>query len=160
MDTKSRIEELLAEVKQRAANAPPITCPVFLCDDRLEDAWKAPECDEEGYSESIPAIYNDYSYGKDDNGIMILSLKSATLETRLYSKYLDEEALVWDSLKERLLLYVPNPKEPRIAFKGSRWLFAKRLKQEYKDLITLRDVYYEIMEEKQQDTSWLNEQKQ
>ena len=144
MDTKSRIEELLAEVKQKVANAQPITCPNFLCDDRLEDAWKSPECDEEGYSESIPAIYNDYSYGKDDNGIMILSLKSATLETRLYSMYLDEEALVWDSLKERLFLYVPNPEEPRMAFKGSRWLFAKRLKPECKDFITLRDVYCEI----------------
>ena len=143
MDTKSRIEELLAEAKRRAANAPPITCPVFLCDDRLEDAWKAPECDEEGYSESIPAIYNDYSYDMDDEGIMILSLKSATLETRLYSKYLDEEALVWDSVKQQLFLYVPDPLEPRVAFKASRWQYAKKLKAESNKL-PLSNIYLEI----------------
>ena len=143
MDTKSRIEELLAEAKQRAANTKPITCPDFLCDDHLEDAWKTLECDEEGYSESIPAIYNDYSYDMDDKGIMILSLKSATLETRLYSKYLDEEALVWDSVKQQLFLYVPDPLEPRVVFKASRWQYAKKLKAEFCNL-SLHDLYLEI----------------
>lgn len=142
MDTKLRIDELIAEFKQKATNAQPTTCPKFLLDERLEDAWKEPVCDDQGYSEFIPCIYNDYCYTKDDIGTMILSLKSASLETRLYSKYLDEETLVWDSVKEKLFLYVPDPDSPRVAFKGSRWQYAKRLKPEYSHL-SLRDLYLE-----------------
>ena len=151
-------DEMIKQLQEMTKNAKAPECPAFFEDERLEDAFKTPICNEEGYSERIPAIWNDYGYGKYDDGTLFITLKSASISSNLYSKYLDDEALVWDSLKERLLLYIPDPEEPRMAFKGSRWQFAKRLKPECKDFITLRDVYCEIMEERQQDTNWLNEQ--
>ena len=54
----------------------------------------------------------------------------------------DEEVLVWDSVKEELFLYVPDPNGPRVAFKGSKWQFAKRLKPEYKYFISL--IYIKV----------------
>lgn len=84
-----------------------------------------PEFDEDGYSEPIPAIYNDYGYGKDEDGALILTLKSASLETSLYTKYLEDEALVWDTAKEELFLYIPDPNSPKVAFKAGRWRYAK-----------------------------------
>lgn len=137
-------EELLKQLQEMAQNAKAPECPKFFEDERLEDAFKAPVCNEEGYSECIPAIWNDYGYGKYEDGTLFITRKSASIGSNLYSKYLDDEALVWDSFKERLLLYIPDPEEPRMAFKGSAWQFAKRLKPEYEDYITLRDVYYEI----------------
>ncbi len=134
-------ERILKQLQEMAQNAKALECPKFFDDERFEDAFLVPETDEEGYSESIPAIYGDYGYGKYSDGVLFITLKSASLETRLYSKYLDSEALVWDSVSERLLLYVPDPIEPRVAFKGSRWQFAKRLKPEYEDCISLKDIY-------------------
>ena len=139
-------ERILKQLQEMAQNAKVSEYPKFFDDERFEDAFLVPETDEEGYSESIPAIYGDYGYGKYSDGVLFITLKSASLETCLYSKYLDSEALVWDSISERLLLYVPDPTEPKIAFKGSRWQFAKRLKPEFEDYITLRDVYYEYLE--------------
>ena len=133
-------EKMKEQLMELAKNAKEPVCPEILNDDRLEDAFKTPVCDEGGYSESIPAIYNDYGYGQYPNGVKILTLKSATLETRLYSKYLDEEALVWDLAKEELYLYVPDPDGPKVAFKGSRWQFAKKLKPEYSEF-SLVDIY-------------------
>ena len=86
------------------ANAKEPTTPDFLNDDRLEDAFLTPETDNEGYSPEIPAIWNDYGYGKYPDGVLFFTLKSASIKSSLYSKYLNEEALVWDSIKERLLL--------------------------------------------------------
>lgn len=134
-------EEVIKQLEEMVKNAKTPECPSILKDERLEDAFKVPECDENGYSESIPAIYGSYGYGQYPDGVKFLTLRSASLETRLYSKYLDEEALVWDSVKEELFLYVPDPNGPRVAFKGSKWQFAKRLKPEYKDSVSLRDVY-------------------
>ena len=128
-----------------AQNAKVPECPKFFEDERLQDAFKTPICNEEGYSESIPAIWNEYGYGRYEDGTLIITLRSASINSNLYSRFLDEEALVWDSNKERLLLYIPDPDEPRMAFKGSSWQFAKRLKPEYEDYITLRDVYDDIM---------------
>ena len=124
-----------------AQNAKVPECPKFFDDERFEDAFLVPETDKEGYSESIPAIDGDYGYGIYSDGVLFITSKSASLETRLYSKYLDSEALVWDSICERLLLYVPDPTEPRIAFKGSLWQFSKRLKPENEDCISLKDIY-------------------
>ena len=128
------------------ANAKEPTTPDFLNDDRLEDAFLTPETDNEGYSPEIPAIWNDYGYGKYPDGVLFITLKSASIKSSLYSKYLDQEALVWDSIKERLLLYVPDSEEPRMAFKGSAWQFAKRLKPEYDKFMSLRDIYEEYLE--------------
>ena len=139
-------DKILKQLQEVAKNANPTEYPSILNDERLEDAFKEPIADENGCCESIPAIWNDYGYGKYDDGVLFITLKSATIKSDLYSKYLDSEALVWDSVNERLLLYLPDPKEPRMAFKGSRWQFAKRLKPEYDDYITLRDVYYEYLE--------------
>lgn len=138
-------DKLFKQFEEMIANAKEPTTPDFLNDDRLEDAFLIPETDNEGYSPEIPAIWSDYGYGKCPDGVLFITLKSAFIKSSLYSKYLDEEALVWDSFKERLLLYVPDPKEPRMAFKGSAWQFAKRLKPEFELNITLRDVYCEYL---------------
>lgn len=135
-------EEVIKQFEEMVKNAKTPECPSILKNERLEDAFKVPIYDENVYSESLPAIYGSYGYGQYPDGVKILSLRSASLETRLYSRYLDEEALVWDSVKEELFLYVPDPNGPRVAFKGSNWQFAKRLKPEYyKDFISLRTIY-------------------
>ena len=118
-------DKILKQLQEMAINAPKTECPFIFNDERLEDAFKEPIADENGCCESIPAIWNDYGYGKYDDGVLFITLKSATIKSDLYSKYLDSEALVWDSVNERLLLYLPDPTEPRMAFKGSRWQFAK-----------------------------------
>lgn len=116
----------------------------FLQDERLEDAFVTLAANEECDKAPLPAIWKDYSYGEYQDGTLFITLKSASINSNLYAKYLDEEAIVWDSINERLLLYTPDPEKPRIAFKGSNWQYAKRLKPEYEDYITLRDVYCEI----------------
>lgn len=117
-----------------------IATPVFAHADLLEDAFKTPIVDEEGRSESLPTIWNDYSYGETEEGILIITNKSAKIASTLYSRYLDEEALVWDANKQRLLLYIPDPQNPKMAFKGSGWTCAKKLKDP-KSIIGLEDVY-------------------
>ena len=134
-------DDIQKELTELTRNAKDPVIPKVFDDERLEDAFKVPIYDENGYAESLPAIYGSYGYGQYPDGVKILSLRSASLETRLYSRYLDEEALVWDSVKEELFLYVPDPNGPRVAFKGSNWQFAKRLKPEYKDFISLRTIY-------------------
>lgn len=139
-------DKLFKQFQEMIANAKEPVIPDFLNDARLEDAFLTPEIDSEGYSPEIPAIWSDYGYGKYPDGVLFITLKSAFIKSSLYSKYLDEEALVWDSFKERLLLYVPDPEEPRMAFKGSAWQFAKRLKPEFDEFLTLRDIYNEYLE--------------
>jgi len=116
----------------------------LLTDSRLEDAFKRPVTDKTGYAESIPAIWASYSYGKRRDGLLILSDKSAKIKPRLYSKYLDEPAIVWDELKKKLFLYIPNPDFPKMAFKGSAWQTARKIKLEYFNL-SLEDVYKQLM---------------
>lgn len=118
-----------------------------LNDYRLEDAFKEPEFDAEGYSESSPAIWSNYSYGQTSDGVKILSAKSTSICSNLYSRYLDEEALVWDSVKEKLFLYSPDEDMPRLAFKGDRWRYAKKLtfvSQIESPGLTLYDLYLEL----------------
>ena len=119
-----------------------------LNDDRLEDAFKTPVCDENGYAEQMPAIWTDYGYGQNQDGVKILTKRSAKTASTLYSKYLDEEALVWDSSKQKLFVYVPDAESPAVAFKGSSWLCAKKLKIEAIldnwDL-NIYDIYQEIL---------------
>lgn len=118
-------------------------CPTLLIDDRFEDAFKTPNFDENGYSESIPAVWGDYKYAEDANGIKIISASYSTMiESSLYNRYLDEEALVWDFGRNRLLLYEPDPERSKLAFKGSCWVYAKKLKPEYSNL-SLKDIYLE-----------------
>ena len=117
-----------------------IATPVFAHADLLEDAFKTPIVDEEGRSESLPTIWNDYSYGETEEGILIITNKSAKIASTLYSRYLDEEALVWDANKQRLLLYIPDPQNPKMAFKGSGWTCAKKLKDN-DGILDLADVY-------------------
>ena len=118
-------------------------CPTPLIDDRFEDAFKTPDCDEDGYSESIPSVWGDYRFAEDANGIKIISAAySAMIESRLYSRYLDEEALLWDFGRNRLLLYEPDPEQPKLGFKGMCWVYAKKLKPEYSNH-SLKDIYLE-----------------
>lgn len=118
-----------------------IATPVFAHEDLLEVAFKTPVVDEEGRSESLPTIWNDYSYGETEEGILIITNKSAKIASTLYSRYLDKEALVWDANKQRLLLYIPDPQNPKMAFKGSGWTCAKKLKKN--NHIDLAEVYLE-----------------
>jgi hypothetical protein len=111
---------------------------------RLEDAFLNPEVNDEGYSEDIPGIWNDYSYIEQDNGVRLITTANSRVITNQYSKYLDTDALVWDSYKERLLIYISDPENPKMAFKGSSWLFAKRLRPEFADL-SLEDIYLEAI---------------
>lgn len=119
-----------------------------LNDDRLEDAFKTPVCDENGYAEQMPAIWTDYGYGQNQDGVKILTKRSAKTVSTLYSKYLDEEALVWDSSKQELFVYVPDAESPAVAFKGNSWLCAKKIKTEAIvdnwDL-NIYDIYQEII---------------
>ena len=114
-----------------------------LNDDRLEDAFKTPTCDENGYAEQMPVIGTCYGYGQTSDGVKILTKKSAKAASTLYSKYLNEEALVWDSSKQELFMYVPDTECPAVAFKGSCWQYAKRLKRECSHL-NIDDIYQEI----------------
>jgi hypothetical protein len=115
-----------------------------LNDDRLEDAFKTPMCDENGYAEQMPVIGVDYGYGQTQDGTKILTKRSAKIASTLYSKYLDEEALVWDSAKQELFVYVPDSECPDVAFKVSSWHCAKRLKGEYSHL-NIYEVYKDIL---------------
>jgi hypothetical protein len=117
-----------------------------LNEDRLEDAFKTPICDENGYAELMPVVWVDYGYGQTPDGVKILTKRSAKTASSLYSKYLDEEALVWDSSKQELFVYVPDAECPAVAFKGSSWQCAKKLKNEA--IIENRDLnIYEVYKE-------------
>ena len=83
-------------------------------------------------------------YIEQDNGVRLITTANSRVITNQYSKYLDTDALVWDSYKERLLIYISDPENPKMAFKGSSWLFAKRLRPEFADL-SLEDIYLEAI---------------
>ena len=140
-------EEMIKQLQEMAKNAKALDCPAILQDERLEDAFKTPPVDDEGYSEEIPIIWQDYDYGKMDNGILTIVRRSATFSSRLYTKCLDEKAHVWDQYKERLLLYLPDEEDPRMGFKGSTWWFAKKIKPEYKTTCTLEEIYQEYLKQ-------------
>ncbi len=114
-------DKLFKQFEEMIDNAKEPTTPDFLNDDRLEDAFLIPEIDNEGYSPEILAIWNDYGYGKYPDGVLFITIKSVSIKSSLYLKYLNKESLVWDSIKERLLLYFPDSEELRMAFKGSAW---------------------------------------
>ena len=105
--------------------------PEALNDERLENAFKSPECDEQGYAPRIPAIVDSNICHNLRDDVKAISYLSATLTSDLYSKYLDEEAIVWDTTTQELLLYIPDKKHPAVAFIGSRWQYAMKLKKEY-----------------------------
>ncbi len=119
-----------------------------LNDDRLEDAFKTPICDENGNAEPMPVVWADYGYGQTQDGVKIITKRSAKAASTRYSKYLDEEALVWDSSKQELFVYIPDAESPAVAFKGSCWQFAKKLKIEAiieNWEVNIYGVYREIM---------------
>lgn len=137
-------EKIIQMFQEKAKNTKAPECPRFFEDVRLEDAFLNPDVNDEGYSEDIPGIWNDYSYIEQANGVRLITNANSKIITNLYSKYLDTDALVWDSYKERLLLYISDPENPKMAFKGSSWLFAKRLRPEFADL-SLEDIYLEVI---------------
>ena len=117
--------------------------PAVLDTSYLEDAFKTSQCDERGYAELCPVISSRYSHGETEDGIKVLSLKSAIIASSLYTRYLDEEALVWAQAEGELYLYVPDSQCPRIAFKSMSWTCARRLTSEFRH-IDLRDIYQAI----------------
>ena len=138
-------EKIIQTLQEMANNAQLPQCPSVLLDERLEDAFKISEVDEQGYSEEIPVLWRDYGYGKMENGILVIMKRSSKITSTLYTKYLDEKALVWDQVKERLLLYMPDGDDPRMGFKGSTWIFAKKLKPEYEGICDLEDIYLDYL---------------
>lgn len=136
-------EEILKQLQEMVKNAKAPESPKFFENERFENAFLEPEEDEEGYSESIPAIWHDYTYIEQTNGVKVITNSTAKINSNLYSKYIDTEALVWDSYDNILLLYLPDPENPKMAFKGSRWNFAKKLKKEFADQ-SLEDIYVEM----------------
>lgn len=131
--------------------------PKALNDERLEDAFKFPICNEEGYAPCMPAIWNSRRHGKTSEGVKVLSLRSALTAPRLYSKYLDEEALVWDADSRELFLYIPDEKCRTVAFKGGCWLCAKKLKSEYMMEFSIYDIYVELQAEIDEELKLKNE---
>ena len=141
---------------EKMENSTESIMPEALNDGRLEDAFKSPECNEDGFAPSMPAIWNSCSYGQTSDGVKILSLRSASIASDLYSHYLEEESLVWDAAEQELFLYIPDEKCPAIAFKGSCWLCAKKLKMENRNL-NIYDVYKEISLKIQDEMTSKNE---
>ena len=131
--------------------------PEALNDERLEDAFKESLCDEQGYSPNMPGVWDSSRYGKTADGVKILSLKSARSASSLYLRYLDEEALVWDAAEQELFLYVPDKKCPTVAFKGGRWLCAKKLKLSYWLDVSIYDVYKELQAKIKEELNLKNE---
>ena len=137
-------DELKNEIiNQMTQPAPEL--PAALADERLEPAFKTPVWDEEGYSDYIPAIWGVDNYVELPNGILSLDSSCANIASRLYSRYLDEPALVWDAAFSQLYLYRPRPNSPELAFKGGRWTWSGKLKPEFAGL-SLEEVYREIAE--------------
>ena len=142
---QQRLNQIMEQAKERFANAKPPTCPnLFMDDPRLEDAFKESETDEDGYSESIPAIWYANLSEIEEAEILYITSDLAMIGSNLYSIYLDEEAIIWDGGREELYYYKPTPEQPRLAFKGGQGvLFAKKLKPEYADQ-SLEDIYKDL----------------
>jgi hypothetical protein len=140
MDIESLKKEFLAMIEE---NKDRPLYPAVLDTSYLEDAFKTSQCDERGYAELCPVISSRYSHGETEDGIKILSLKSAVLASSLYTKYLDEEALVWDHAKEELYLYIPDGKCPKVAFKSMCWTCARQLTPEFRYL-NMEEVYKKL----------------
>lgn len=149
------IEDVKKMMLEEMQNSAEPVIPEALNDERLEDAFKVPVCDENGYAPTMPGILNSCSYGMGDDGVKIISLRSACSASGLYSKYLDEHAVVWDAAKQELFLYIPDIKCPTVAFKGGSWLCAKRLKSECNNL-NIYDVYKEIQSKIKEELSLQN----
>ncbi len=139
------VRQMLRQIMESAAAAPPPTCPDILMEDtRLEDAFKKPIADKNGYCCPLPAIWYAAFPEAEDDGISIITSAHAGVVSNLYSRYLDEESIIWDAGREKLYLYKPNPQHPRLAFKsGMGVLFAKKLRPEFADL-SLKDVYLQM----------------
>ena len=144
-ETKQRLNQILEQAKERLVNAKPPTLPaIFMEDSRLEDAFKVSEMDEKGYSESIPSVLYSTLSPIEEGEFLYITSKVAMIESRLYSRYLDEEAIIWDGGREELYFYKPNPEQPKLAFTSGQGVwFAKKLKAEYADQ-SLEDIYKEL----------------
>ena len=111
-----------------AKNAKIVEIPKCLYDERLIEAFKKPEYDAEGRSvETIPAIGGQYDF-ISDGFILSIDNKSAMIASNLYCRYLDEKAIVWDNTNQCLVMFYPDEKCPKLAFKGSAWGYAMKLK--------------------------------
>ena len=136
-------DELKNEIiNQMTQPAPEL--PAALLDERLEPAFKTPVWDKEGYSEPLPAILGVDKYVECPNGILSLDSSCANIASRLYSRYLDEPALVWDAACSQLYLYRPRPDSPELAFKGGRWMWSGKLKPEFAGL-SLEEIDLELV---------------
>ena len=131
--------EILSQMTQPAPEL-----PAALSDERLEPAFKTPVWDEKGYSDPIPAIWGVDRYAKYPNGVLMLDSSCATVASRLYIRYLNGPALVWDAACNQLYLYRPRPDSPKLAFKGGRWMWSGKLKPEFAGL-SLEEVYLELV---------------
>jgi hypothetical protein len=147
---KERIKELSKELlKEMPNNYQDEVIAKIFDDNRFQNAFKRPDFDENGYSKSLPVIWNNYGYGCREDGVLILTLKSANGLSSLYSQYLDVKAIVYDRANKRLLIYEPDVSCQEMALKGGAWI-AVTLKPEYEGLITLEECYFELLEKLKQ----------
>jgi hypothetical protein len=151
------IEEIKKMMIEKVYSAEEPVAPDALNDARLEDAFKEPVYDENWYAPSMPVIWDSTRYEETTDGVKILSLKSACAASSLYSRYLDEEAIVWDAAKQELFLYIPNETCPTVAFKGGRWFCAMKLKFDYLVELSIYDVYKEIQTKIKEELELKNE---
>lgn len=142
-------DKMKADILKMMTSAAP-ELPSALSDDRSEPAFKESADNEEGYSECLPVVWTAESCDKLPNGILIINIESAVAASQLYSKYLDEEALVWDAAGNELYLYRPQENSPKLAFKGGRWMWSGKLKAEYAGQ-NLEEIYLEIAAKLQEE---------
>jgi hypothetical protein len=114
-------------------------------DERLTDAFKSPNLDENGYSEKCPVVWKDYGFGKDSNGILILNNNSTCINSNLYSLYLDESAIVYDLSHKRLMIYRPTENNHKIGLKGMGWVKAVKVSPAFAEKVSLVQLYFELM---------------
>jgi hypothetical protein len=151
------IEEIKRMMLEKIQNSTEPVLPEALNDERLEDAFKEPVYDENWYAPSMPVIWDSTRYGETTDGVKILSLKSARVASSLYSRYLDEEAIVWDAAKQELFLYIPDETCPTVAFKGGCWFCAMKPKFDYWMGLSIYDVYKEIQTKIREELDLKNE---
>ena len=140
-DVRQRINQLKEQLIAKMETAPRPTYPDdFMNDPRLEEAFKEPETDENGYSDSLPSIWFSTLPEMEEAEILYITPDLAMTESNLYSQYLDEKAIIWDAIRKEYFFYKPNPGHPQMAFKGEMgaWI-AKKLKPEYADQL-LEDI--------------------
>jgi hypothetical protein len=103
----------------------------------LEEACKEPEYNDNGYSISLPVFYPGKSFF--NGAFEMTSAKYSLIKSPLYSRYIDEPAIIYIEDQNRFLLFEPETNE-KLAIKTSGVLIYK-IKNEYLDDYLLKYIY-------------------